>query len=450
MSLNVSQLTSLSEDELRQFLDSADPAALMNLRYSWPFWARPEQMEPPSTALPSGPWWYWIALAGRGWGKTRAGSEWVRQRKEVCGRIAIVAETAADARDVVVDGASGIMACSPPWDKPVFEPSKRRITWDNGAYATLYSGEDPEQLRGPQHSAAWIDEFAKYRYAQQLWDQLKFGLRLRPTDGTPPRAFITTTPKPTEALKKIIAHKRCVTVIRSTYDNQENLAEEFLEELRDTYEGTTLGQQEIHAAILDEAKGALWTRATLENTRISKEKGDDFYKRTVIGVDPQTVAQRGTTGIVGVSLGEDGHGYVRGDASGSYSPNGWAERAVDLYFDLGADTIVAEGNQGGDMVQSTIASYCKDKRIVGVNVKTVWARHGKQARAEPVAARYEQGRIHHVGTFAMLEAQQVTWEPESKQASPDRLDALVWACTELLIKPKAQQAFGIGRLIPME
>jgi phage terminase large subunit-like protein len=434
--MNIEQLAALPKEEVAAFLEGSDPAALMRMRYDWKFWARPEQLEPASDILPAGPWWYWIALAGRGWGKTKSGSEWVRERKNVCGRIAIVAETAADARDVVVDGASGIMACSPPWDKPTFEPSKRRITWENGAYATLYSGEDPEQLRGPQHSAAWVDEFAKYRYAQQLWDQLKFGLRLRPTDGTPPRAFIT-------------AHKRCVTVVRSTYDNMANLADEFLEELRDTYEGTTLGEQEIHAAILDEAKGALWRRATLEGTRLEREPEQAFWKRTVVGVDPQTVAQRGTTGIVGASLGQDNHGYIRGDASGGYSPNEWAKRAVDLYFALEADTIVAEGNQGGDMVKQTIESFVKAEGLPHVNVKVVWARHGKQARAEPIASRYEQGKVHHIGTFAMLESQMVTWEPESKQPSPDRLDAMVWALTELMISHVKRQGVGMPTIIPI-
>lgn len=436
MSLTAEFLTSLPESERSQFLAETDPTALAHLLYDWKFWARPEQLEPKPDVLPAGNWWYWIALAGRGWGKTRAGSEWVRQRKEHCGRIAIIAETAADARDVVVDGASGIMACSPPWDKPKFEPSKRRITWENGAYATLYSGEDPEQLRGPQHSAAWVDEFAKYRYSQALWDQLKFGLRIPPTDGRPPQAFVTTTPKPTDSLKKIIAHKRCVTVIRSTYDNQMNLAAEFLEELRDTYEGTSLGQQEIHAALLDEAAGALWTRALIERNRVDGEKDKGFYVRTVVGVDPQTVKRRGTTGIVGVSKGRDGHGYVRADASGGLKPNEWGKRAIQMYYDLGADTLVAEGNQGGEMVEEVIRSLDKN-----VNVVIVWASHSKQARAEPVVARYEQGRIHHIGALPMLESQMVTWEPESGDPSPDRIDALVWACTDLLITHRTR-SFG--------
>lgn len=389
------------------------------------------------TGGPGGvPWIYWITLAGRGWGKTKTGSHFVMNEKNYCGRIAIVAETAADGRDVIVDGDSGIMASSPPWDRPLYEPSKRRVTWDNGAYATLYSGDDPEQLRGPQHSSAWIDEFAKFRYAQECWDQLKFGLRIKRKDGLPPRALVTTTPKPIEALKRIIAHKRCITYIRSTYDNADNLSPEFIQELKDTYEGTSLGQQEIHAAILDEAKGALWNRAMIEENRImfADNYGPGFFRETVIGVDPQTAMKRNSTGIIAVSKGADGHGYVRGDATGNFLPGDWAKAAINLFRSLDADYIAAEGNQGGEMVRHTI-----HKEDSNIPVRIVHARSAKQARAEPIAILYQQGRFHHIGTFGMLESQMVTWEPDSKMESPDRIDALVWAARVLFVSPARGQ-----------
>jgi phage terminase large subunit-like protein len=356
--------------------------------------------------------------------------------KNYCSRMAIIAETAADGRDVIVDGDSGILASSPPWDRPLYEPSKRRITWDNGAYATLYSGDDPEQLRGPQHSSAWIDEFAKFRYAQECLDQLKFGLRIKRRDGLPPRALFTTTPKPIEALKRLVAHPRCITVARSTYDNIDNLSPEFIAELKNTYEGTSLGQQEIHASILDEAKGALWTRKIIEDTRISyadNYKGD-FFRVTAIGVDPQTAMKRNSTGIIAVSKGADGHGYVRADATGDYLPNQWARAAIQLFKDLDADYIVAEVNQGGEMVRHTIHSVDKNIPVV-----TVHARVAKQARAEPIAALYQQGRMHHIGCFGMLESQMVTWEPDSKLESPDRIDAMVWAARKLMITAPTEQ-----------
>lgn len=375
---------------------------------------------------------------------TRTLSEWVRERKNHCGRIAIVAETAADARDVIVDGQSGLIACAPLWDRPLFEPSKRRITWNNGAYATLYSGEDPEQLRGPQHSAAAVDELCKYRYGQELWDQLKFGLRIPPTDGRPPQCIIATTPKPSPLIKNIINHPRTITYVRSTYDNLDNLDPAFIEELKRTYEGTSLGQQEIHAAILDEAKGALWTMGIIEASRVREEPADGFWRLTGIGVDPATVLKRAETGIVAVSKGGDGHGYVRRDASGRYSPPEWGHRVVALFEELDADFVVAEGNQGGEMVRHTIHTINKN-----IPVKIVHARQSKQARAEPISMLWEQGRMHMVGGFPTLESQMVTWEPESGDPSPDRIDAMVWVSREMFVTAPKPQGLAVPYTTPL-
>lgn len=348
----------------------------------------------------------------------------MRRKKNTCARIAIVAETASDARDVVVDGISGILATSPPWDKPHYEPSKRRVTWKNGAYATLYSGDKPDQLRGPQHEAAWIDEFAKFRYAEELWYQLKYGMRT----GRLPQILITTTPRPITILRRIMAHSRTVITGGSTFDNEANLSEEWVHDMLDTFAGTTLGQQELYAALLDEAKGALWKRKMLEMLRVDKDQPQ--YRSTVIGIDPATTSKRKSamTGIIAVSKGLDGHGYVRGDASGRHTPIEWAQKAVDMFKDLDGDEIVAEGNQGGDMVAQTIKTV-----DANIPVRVVHARTSKQARAEPIVSLYEQGRFHHVGMFAALEDQMVTWEPESGDESPDRVDALVWAARRLFI-----------------
>ena len=405
----------------------------------WPYQARPEQIAPDFPGHPNFQtgWRFFLALAGRGWGKSRAGAEWVRQKKDNAAMIALVGETAADVRDVMVEGPSGILATAPPWDRPLYEPSKRQLTWNNGAIAKTYSGDDPEQLRGPQHAYAWVDELAKFRYAMECWDQLMFGLRIRPFDNTPPQVFVTTTPKPLPILtKKIIPHKKTVMVVRSMYDNIENLSEEFIDDIKATYEGTSLGQQEIHAAILDEAKGALWRRELIDSTR-SDDKPAEFWKTNVIGVDPQTASKRNSTGIIAVSEGADGHGYVRADATADYMPAQWAKAVCELFYQIDGDYVVAEGNQGGEMVRHTIHSY--DPKVP---VVIVHARQGKQARAEPVSMLYQQGRIHHIGTFANLEEQMVTWEPESGLASPDRLDALVWACRRLFITNKRPRGVG--------
>jgi phage terminase large subunit-like protein len=344
------------------------------------------------------------------------------------GRIALVAETAADARDVLVEGESGILAVHPRAFRPKYEPSKRRLTWPNGAVATLFNATEPDQLRGPQHDAALSDELAKWRYAKETWDMLQFGLRL----GDDPRQMITTTPRPIPVLKEILQSPNTVVTRGSTLENRANLAPSFIKTIVDKYAGTRLGRQELSAEILDDVPDALWTRAALDRDRIRPDKLPTL-KRVVVGVDPAAkkneVPEDGAaTGIVVAGVGEDGRGYVLDDATCRESPNGWARKAIACFDRYDGDCIVGEINNGGDMVESTI-------RVVRPTApfKEVTASKGKWTRAEPIAALYEQGRISHVGTFAGLEDEMVNFGPNGMvgDASPDRVDALVWALTEL-------------------
>lgn len=393
---------------------SADEAA--EILEDWRFWARPDQI------APEGNWRVWLIMAGRGFGKTRCGAEWVheqiRQGRE---RIALVGETKADVRDVMVEGESGILATAGR-NRPLYEPSKRRLTWPNGAIGVCYSGDEPDQLRGPQHDAAWLDELAKYRYAEETWSNLDLGLRL----GESPQAVITTTPRPVQIMRELVADE-LVTVTRgSTYDNLQNLAESFAKRIVERYEGTRLGRQELHAEILDDVVGALWSREMIDAHRLRETP--PHFERIVVGVDPAVTSGEDAdeTGILVAGM-IGNRGYVVEDLSGQYTPQEWAIQAIKAYYKYNADRIVAEVNQGGDMVEHTIRTVDRN-----VSYKAVRAARGKILRAEPIAALYEQGRIHHCGTFAALEDQLCMYTHESRD-SPDRLDALVWALTDLML-----------------
>jgi phage terminase large subunit-like protein len=421
-------LSSLSEPVRRQFLESLSDEETKQLLYDWRFWARPNQL------APEGQWRVWLALAGRGFGKTRMGAEWVRAQAERGHnkRIALVAPTAADARDVMVEGESGILAVSPPWNRPRYEPSKRRLTWPSGNQATLYSAEDPDQLRGPQHSAAWCDEIASWKYPAS-WDMLLFGLRL----GRDPRVVVTTTPRPTKEIKRMLADPTCTVTRGSTFDNRANLAPVFFETIISRYEGTRLGRQEVYAEILDDNPGALWHRADVDEGRVSEYPE---LRRIVVAVDPavSNTEDSDETGIVVAGVARNGHAYVLDDMSLKGSPNEWGMQAVAGLHKYKADRIVAENNNGGDMVEHTI-------RTVNSNApyKAVHASRGKVIRAEPVAALYEQGKVHHVGSFPSLEDQLCQWEPG--MSSPDRLDALVWALTDLMLGAAPSAGIGVRR-----
>jgi phage terminase large subunit-like protein len=362
---------------------------------------------------------------GRGAGKTRSGAEWIRERVEngLSSRIALVAQTPADVRDVMVEGESGLLSISPPWNMPIYEPSKRRVTWPNGAFALAFSSYEPDRLRGPQFDTAWCDELASWYYSRETWNNLMFTMRL----GADPKVAVTTTPKPIQLLRDLINRPDCVISRGSTYDNIQNLPTQFFQTILSRYEGTSLGRQEIHAEIMDEAEGALWSRQWLEEGRVAS--APENLHRIIVAIDPAVTSKEHSdeTGIVAVGLGEQDNIYVLADWSGRYTPDGWASAAINLYSKLQADLIVGEVNNGGDMVEHTLRTV--DSVIP---YKAVHASRGKKARAEPVAALYEQGKGHHVGTFPELEDQLCSWEPLSNDPSPDRMDALVWAASELV------------------
>lgn len=320
----------------------------------------------------------------------------------------------------MIRGDSGLLAISPPWNKPEWLPSNRRIQWPNGAEAIVYSGHEPDQLRGPQHDTAWCDELASWQYPRETWDNLQFGMRLGD-----PKVCITTTPRPIRLLREILKSTHTVKTVGSSYENRSNLPDSYFEQIIAKYEGTTLGQQEIHAALLEESPGALWTRDTLERNRV---KEAPQLRRIVIAIDPAAsqTEESAETGLIAAGLAANGHAYVLRDMSGRMSPDAWARKAVAAYHDLKADRIIGEHNNGGDMVRHTVITVDPN-----VSYHHVWASKGKFTRAEPIAALYEQGKVHHVGTFPDLEDQQCTWVPG--EDSPDRMDADVWALSELML-----------------
>jgi phage terminase large subunit-like protein len=370
-----------------------------------------------------------LILAGRGFGKTRSVVEFVQSEVEAgrAGRIGIAGATAADVRDVLVDGVSGFLAVARKWNRPVYEPSKSRLTWPNGARARLYSADEPDRFRGPGIDLFVADELAAWRYPE-AWDQAMLSLRV----GKHPRAVIATTPRPTDIIRGLLKREgKDVVVSRGrTADNKPNLAPTFLAQIVQKYEGTRLGRQELDGEVLDDAPGALWNRGRIEELRI-KPQDMPQMRRVIVAVDPAVSASEDSdeTGIVCAGIGVDGHGYVIEDASmTSATPNAWAQQVLAVYNRHQADRVIAEVNNGGDLVEANI-------RTAGplLGVTQVRASRGKSVRAEPIAALYEQGRVHHVGCFAKLEDQMVTWDPAFSTKSPDRMDALVWAFTELML-----------------
>ena len=397
----------------------------------WRAKARPSQLPPPGDG--NG----WLVMAGRGFGKTRTGAEWVKEEVEAgnAKRVAMVAPTAADARDTMVEGESGILSISSDWCRPVYEPSKRKLTWPNGAIAHTFSSEEADRLRGPQFDLAWADELAAWNDPVAAWSMLQFGLRL----GKHPRWIATTTPRPLKLIKELLEREgRDVVVTRgSTFENAANLAPPFLDAIRARYEGTRLGRQELNAELLEDTPGALWKREWIDAGRIHRVP---HLKRIVVAIDPAVSSSEGSdeTGIVVAGMALDGQGYVLEDVSGRYGPDEWARKAVAAYQRWKADRIIAEKNNGGDMIASTIRS------IEGnIPFRAVHASRGKVIRAEPISALYEQGKVHHVGSFTELEDQMCAFTSDFDRSrsgySPDRLDAMVWAFSELMLKAEAAQ-----------
>lgn len=393
-----------------------------------PRWTPRDNQKPPD-----GDWRAWLILAGRGYGKTRTINEWANEQAEAMpnSRGAIIAATAADVRDVVVEGESGLHTLYP--ENILYEPSKRRLTWkDSGATATLFSADEPDRLRGPQFHWAICDELAAWRYPA-TFDMLMLGLRL----GANPRVAIATTPRPTPLIRKLVSDPHTHVTRGTTYENRENLADAFFEQIIKQYEGTRLGRQEIEAEILEDMPGALWTREQLDNLRVTKTPE---LKRIVVAVDPEATSADGSaeTGIIVAALGNDDHAYILDDMSIRATPHGWATQAIAGFHKYKSNLIVYEANQGGEMVENTLKTIDPN-----VPLKAVWASQSKVARAEPISAKYEKGLAHHVGTFGALEDQYCNWLPGSK--SPDRLDAAVWALTELMLGETPEVFIGHAR-----
>ncbi len=423
---------------LDAFLTKLGAKELERLHYDFEIWARDDQL-PPATTAEDRDWTTWLMLGGRGAGKTRAGAEWVRalvQRSDLAQdsaalRIALVGETLANARAVMVEGISGLLAVHRPHERPRYEPSKRQVTWDNGAIAQLFSAEDPDSLRGPQFAAAWCDELGKWRRPDDTWDTLQFCLRL----GARPRQVVTTTPRPIRLIKALIADPQTAVTRVSTAANEANLAPSFLEAIVGRYRGTRLGRQELDAELLEDRADALWPRGLIERARV---RGNPPLSRIVVAVDPPVSSgpHADACGIVVAGLAEDGRAYVLADCTRDRaSPLRWAEAVIAAYRHFEADRIVAEINQGGELVETVIRQIDP-----AVPVRTVRAMRGKWLRAEPVAALYEQGRVVHVGAFPELEDEMSDFGPDglSGGASPDRVDALVWALTDLMLRGGAE------------
>ncbi len=435
----------LPRRERELFYLSLSPQEAEELRWDWSFWQRPAQAEPP------GDWSVWLAMAGRGFGKTRLGAEWVRS--QMCGptptapgrcrHAALVGQTAADVRDVMVRGVSGILNVHPPAFRPRYIPSLRLLEWPNGAIAHTYSAEEPDQLRGPEHDLAWTDELAKWGNPQDTWDMLQFGMRI----GTHPRQLVTTTPRPIPTIREIMDGAKTgetFVTLGSTYDNVGNLAPAFIRRMEAKYEGTRLGRQELHAEMLDDVPGALWTQAMLRRRSIpdsplSAGIGTDEpipqMLRIVVAIDPSGSSGEDEgaddIGIIVAGKAVDGACWILEDATCSLGPAGWGQVAVDMYNKWRADAIIGELNYGGAMVEHTIRTVSRM-----VPYKGVTASRGKHIRAEPVAALYEQGRVRHSRAFPQLEDQLYSMSRTGYlgRGSPDRLDAMVWAVTELMLQ----------------
>ena len=436
MRSGASWIASLSASRRAEFLAGLGDNEVAALPYLFEFWALEHQLPP------EGDWRTWVILGGRGAGKTRAGAEWVRAQVEgsrplqagAARRVALVGETYEQVRDVMIEGESGILRCSPPDRMPEWRAGQRKLVWPNGAEAQAFSAHDFEALRGPQFDAAWVDELAKWRKASEAWDMLQFCLRL----GDNPRAVVTTTPRNVPVLKEILGRRSTVSTHAPTEANRANLARGFLEEVMARFAGTRMGRQELEGLLLEDIEGAFWTSAALDRTRVLEAPDLD---RIVVGVDPAVSSGSGSdeTGIVvvgAVTRGpvKDWRAYVLEDASVSAaSPTEWARAVASAYERWGADRVVAEGNQGGDMIEAVLRQVAPM-----VSYRKVTARQAKSARAEPVAALYEQGRVRHLKGLGALGDQMCRMAVGGYrgQGSPDRVDALVWALWSVLLDPE--------------
>ncbi|KEP71678.1 ATP-binding protein [Thioclava dalianensis] len=431
-------LACATQQEVDRFIESLDENALLALPWVFEFWALPHQLPP------EGAWKSWVIMGGRGAGKTRAGAEWVRSMVEGAmpldpgraKRVALVGETFDQVREVMIFGESGLLACAPPDRRPVWEAGRKRLVWPNGAVAQVFSAHEPEALRGPQFDAAWVDELAKWKKAEETWDMLQFALRL----GRHPQQVITTTPRNVAVLKTILNTPSTVMTHAPTEANRAYLAESFLQEVQSRYAGTRLGRQELDGVLLDDVEGALWSGQMIEAARCEVPGPLD---RIVVALDPSVSATAGSDecGIVVVGAQtsgpvQDWRAVVLEDASTRGRPTDWARAAIAAMERWGAEKLVAEVNQGGDLIEGVLRQI--DPLIP---FKALRASRGKSARAEPVAALYEQERVRHLrsGNLGQLEDQmaQMSLQGFQGKGSPDRVDALVWALHELILEPAA-------------
>lgn len=428
----IAQLPVKERDAVIERLSEVEVASV--LRESWEFVARREQLPPP------GLWTVWLLLAGRGFGKTRTGSEWIYEQHRtgaVKSQSGIIAATHNDLLRYCLRGPSGLITLTAdrPF-RPRYYPSDLMLVWPDETVTLLFSSEKPDRIRGPNLEKIWGDEFASWAYMEECWDNIEFALR----ESDDPRALLTTTPKPRKLLRALMQDPDTIVTGGRQTDNAENLSVRYLSRMRRRYAGTRQGRQELNAELLDEAEGALWKREWIDTTRVQTKPQD--IECTAVGVDPAATKTQNSdeTGIVVAGRRSADRGAILEDLSGRFSPSDWARRAVVAYWAWGAAAIVAERNNGGDMVKMTIDTVAGEMHREDpamypspfVNVIVVWASQGKRARAEPVSARYEQGRVAHYGSFPIMEDQMCTWEPNSNEKSPDRLDAAVWALTWLL------------------
>jgi len=413
-------LSALPEGEREAALGTLSAPDIIRLAYDWQVWARNDQLAPVTTEGGRA-WQTWLILGGRGSGKTRAGAEWVRARA-----LALIGLTIAQVRSVMIEGVSGLLAVHAPNERPHYDVSRNQIQWSNGTIAQMYAADDPDNLRGPQFDAAWCDELAKWRRAQHAWDMLQFALRL----GRHPQSVVTTTPRPIALLKKLMADEATVTSRAKTTDNAANLAPSFLSSVLKRYGGTALGRQEIDGEIVEDRGGGLWRKSWLDQHRVASPPE---LARIVVAVDPPVTsnATSDACGIIVAGLGEDGRAYILADRTiRGREPTVWARAAIAAYRDFAADRIVAEVNQGGDLVVGVMRQV-----DASVPIRAVRATRGKWVRAEPVSALYAEGRVIHVGEWPELESQMCGFGADglAQGKSPDRLDALVWALTDLML-----------------
>ncbi len=404
------------------------------MAHDWRFWARPKQILPgtPGAVDARVNWRYWLILAGRGFGKSRTGAETIREWAKNHTFCNLIGATADDARDIMIDGESGIMAICPKSERPVHIKNDRLLRWPNGARSLIFTADEPDRLRGKQHKKLWADELASWRY-EDAWVQAKFGLRLPPN----PQAVISTTPKPLPVIQKLINDKATVLTRGSSFENKLNLAAEWFEDIVSTYYGTRIGRQELYAEILDDFEGALWTHKIIDAHRVTTAAVPELM-RVVVAIDPAVTATDTSdeTGIVVAGISANAHVYVWEDLTMHGTPHEWASAAIGAFVRCHADRIIGETNNGGDLVEANLRGVAPN-----IPFQKVHASRGKAIRAEPVAALYEQGRVHHVigAPLQALEDQMCQFVPGVTKKSPDRMDALVWAVYALLIQPEQER-----------